>query len=422
MAAWSLLSIVWVTFELITGQSLLLTTPSTSLLYSDFSLQNFCCLFHLCCSEGFTIATELRVSEHLNNGSPKLAKTSAHKAMLLAIVVSLIITSLMYSLGRILVTWLSPDPTLQRMMYEVLPLLGLGQIVMAFCATCWSVLGSQGRHRIATAMKLLTTWVFVIPFAVILVYGANFNLLGLIAALVLGCTLRGVTNAYLIFTSDWDSLVDDDPLGEEDVEQEDYHEIAEKGMLRLPSMSFEVKSYSKEDPEEMITKAEPEEVRNVTSNAEESKQSEQILHVTSDVESKISMPSGHADINEIVEECSTASSLERQDTVGADTGGAPPPPPDNMIDYEDGAEDPTGVAGMIVDTDTITVQVSSDSSLGGVEDKWVVESCSSSDSSGGDSDSTNSSGSKSKPDDKGPFAFIDIAAAAASDWGLFKSR
>ena len=418
VAAWSLLSIVWVTFELITGQSLLLTTPSTSLLYSDFSLQNFCCLFHLCCSEGFTIATELRVSEHLNNGSPKLAKTSAHKAMLLAIVVSLIITSLMYSLGRILVTWLSPDPTLQRMMYEVLPLLGLGQIVMAFCATCWSVLGSQGRHRIATAMKLLTTWVFVIPFAVILVYGANFNLLGLIAAMVLGCTLRGATNAYLIFSSDWDSLVDDEPSGEEDVEQ-DYHEIAEKGMLRLPPISSVVKSYPKEDPEEILPKVEPEEVRNVTSDAG-SKQYEQILDVTSDVESKVSLPNGQADINEIVEESSTSSSLERQDTVGADTGGAPPPPPDNLIDNEDGAEDPTGRAGMIIDTDTITVQVSSDSSLGGVEDRWVVESCST-ESSGGDSDSTNSSVSKSKTDeDKGPFAFIDIAAAAASNWGLFK--
>ena len=48
MAAWSLLSIVWVTFELITGQSLHLATPSTPLFNIDFSLYIVCGLFDVC--------------------------------------------------------------------------------------------------------------------------------------------------------------------------------------------------------------------------------------------------------------------------------------------------------------------------------------------------------------------------------------
>ena len=354
----------------------------------------------------------------MNNGSPKLAQSSAHKAMLLAIVVSLIITSLVYILGEILVTWLSPDPTLQRMMYDVLPLLGFGQTVLAFCATCWSVLGSQGRHQIATVTKLLTTWVLVIPFAVILVYVANFNLLSLVAALVMGCTLRGVSSAYLIFTSNWDNLAVD-MSGEATmlVKQEiiqDEHDAVEKGIVQKMSKSFTEQSAS-------ITKSE-----RISKDCDTNTKPVRILDnchdaESTDIESKLSEPSRDANLNE-VEECSAVCSKEQEDTVGADTGGAPP-----LVLQLDGngdeVVDTSGRPGMMIDTETVTATVSSCStSLGGVEDRWIVESVSGS-SDASDSTHSSSSASPSQNDDDRPFGLgpiMDAAAAAATSWGLFK--
>ena len=100
------------------------------------------------------------------------------------------------------------DPTLKRMIFEQIPLVGVGQIAMALGTVCWSVVGAQGRYRLATAVEFVGGWFISIPLCVVFVLGFNFNLQGLVACLVFGHCLSGTANAYITFRSPWQKLSD----------------------------------------------------------------------------------------------------------------------------------------------------------------------------------------------------------------------
>ena len=66
----------------------------------------------------------------LGKGRPEMAKFSAYKSMLLFLVVSVIITTVFLSLSEYLPTWLTTDQTIQGMLIQLFPLMGLGNLTM----------------------------------------------------------------------------------------------------------------------------------------------------------------------------------------------------------------------------------------------------------------------------------------------------
>ena len=174
VAAWGMLGFVWDTFEYII--------------------------------HGLSDAAEVRVGFRMGGGEPDNARASAYKAMYLAVVISIYGTAILYSISGYLPVWLTTDPTLQQMIYELLPLVGFGQIIMSVGMVCWSILYSQGRVRLATIMEFVCSWFVVMPAAGVLVYVFNFNLLGLVGPLVVGYTVGGAAIMYLFFRSDWETL------------------------------------------------------------------------------------------------------------------------------------------------------------------------------------------------------------------------
>ena len=74
---------------------------------------------------------EVRCAFHLGTGSPGMAKLSAYKSVLIGVVASCFFTSILFMIGEDMAIWLSPDPTLQHLIAELLPLLGIGNIL------CW---------------------------------------------------------------------------------------------------------------------------------------------------------------------------------------------------------------------------------------------------------------------------------------------
>jgi Na+-driven multidrug efflux pump len=83
VAAWGMLGFVWDTFERITA--------------------------------GFADAAEVRIGFRMGAGQPHHAKLAAYKAMYMAVVVSLFSTGVLFILAGHLPRWLTPDPTLQKM-------------------------------------------------------------------------------------------------------------------------------------------------------------------------------------------------------------------------------------------------------------------------------------------------------------------
>jgi len=74
---------------------------------------------------------------------------------------------------------------------------------MSIGLVCWSIVEGQGRVPLATLVEVVSSWVVVIPVASMLVFVFNFNLLGIVGALVIGYTVGGIWTTYIIFTTDW---------------------------------------------------------------------------------------------------------------------------------------------------------------------------------------------------------------------------
>ena len=144
----------------------------------------------------------------MGNGRPDRAKSCAYKCILLGFQIAVFSTGVLYILAEYIPKWITPDPTLQKLIYETLPLLGIGQLAMNVGIMSWSVIGAQGRYRLATSIEFVASWFLVIPLSAGLVYGLRFNLQGLVGATVIGYSCSGAANIYIVLRSDWKNLSD----------------------------------------------------------------------------------------------------------------------------------------------------------------------------------------------------------------------
>eukprot|EP00934_Nitzschia_sp_Nitz4_P007002 Nitzschia sp. Nitz4//scaffold305_size22082//6383//10884//NITZ4_008581-RA/size22082-processed-gene-0.1-mRNA-1//1//CDS//3329547086//6992//frame0 len=151
-------------------------------------------------------ASEARVGYHMGAGQPRSARLAAYKAIYLGLLVAIFSTGILFLLAQYIPKWLTPDLTLQGMLFEMIPMMGFGQVSMAVGIVCWGCVGAQGRVRLATTVEMVSSWVIVIPVSVVFVYALNYNLLGMVAALVTGYTVGGIALSFIVLTSDWEHL------------------------------------------------------------------------------------------------------------------------------------------------------------------------------------------------------------------------
>ena len=175
------------------------------------------------CAEGITSAAEVRVAFRLGSGKPHAAKLCAYKGMYLCSVISIFSTAVLFIISPYLPGWITPDPVLQTMLFEIIPLIGFAQVIMSIGSASWSIIGAQGRMRLATGIEIVTSWFIAIPIATALIYGFGLNLLASVTALVVSYSVGGVATGYIIITSDWKSLsnavFDQHATGEIDYEE-----------------------------------------------------------------------------------------------------------------------------------------------------------------------------------------------------------
>jgi len=157
-------------------------------------------------TEGFGDAGEIRTGFHLGAARPATARLSSYKTIIISIIFALIITSILWILGEDLATWLTPDPTLQRLILEVLPLLGVGNIALTAGSVSWALVGAQGRYRLATFVAFISSWSVTLPMAAIYTFLFRFDLQAMVSAVVIGYTITGTCLQYILVRSDWERL------------------------------------------------------------------------------------------------------------------------------------------------------------------------------------------------------------------------
>lgn len=137
-------------------------------------------------TEAVADAAEVRCAYLIGSGKPYKARLSAYKSILMAFVASLLMTSVVFMIGDDLPRILTKDPTLQRMVAELIPLFGIGNIALTMGTMAWTLVGSQGRYHLSTAVGFVGSWLVTMPLAAFLGIVLDIDLQGQTFAVVIG--------------------------------------------------------------------------------------------------------------------------------------------------------------------------------------------------------------------------------------------
>jgi MATE family multidrug resistance protein len=154
-------------------------------------------------SAGFGEAAEIRTALHLGNNHPELARISSYKSLLLGLVFSASVSFVFFSFQDVIPAWYTTDDTLQGILKELVPFVGLANLAMNFGMDCWCIVGALAKYDLATGISTMTTWGICIPLGAIFSLVFHFNLQGLMAASTMGYVTTGACLSYVVLTTDW---------------------------------------------------------------------------------------------------------------------------------------------------------------------------------------------------------------------------
>jgi len=178
-------------------------------------------------------ACEVHCAYRLGKGEPHLARLSAYKAMFLAWTLALVVTFIFWSMRDALLT---RDPTIQAMLTELFPLIALGNVTMNVGMVCWSVVGAQGRYRLATTIATACSLLVTVPLGAVFTIYMRINLQGLTFAVVLGYSILGTILSTVLIMSDWEALsreIQDKVAADEEEEEEEELEEGRQGCINI---------------------------------------------------------------------------------------------------------------------------------------------------------------------------------------------
>lgn len=157
-------------------------------------------------TEGIGEAAAIQVAFLLAAWQPERARRLANTVMYLAVIQSLIVTSILYMTGKYLAVLLTSDPTLQHFINNSIFLFGLANVTMSFSKVGWSLIGAQGRFRLATSVIFAARWLVTMPAAVLIIFVWKMDVDALGGSLVIGYATASCALTFIVLKSDWDRL------------------------------------------------------------------------------------------------------------------------------------------------------------------------------------------------------------------------
>jgi hypothetical protein len=151
-------------------------------------------------------SAEARCTFLLCIGEPLRAKLSCYKSIYIGFVFSAVVTSCILIAGEDFPTWMTKDPVLQNIVADLIPLFAIGNIALGMDTMSSTLVGAQGRSRLATALVIAAIWLVSMPLAALFSILMDIDLQGQIAAVAIGSMVSSTLNTYILFQSDWDEL------------------------------------------------------------------------------------------------------------------------------------------------------------------------------------------------------------------------
>ena len=133
---------------------------------------------------------------------------------------SICVSVLFFALQDVVPKWFTSDTTLQELLRELVPFVGVANLTMMFGMNCWYVLGAQGKYGLATWIYSLSSWTICIPLSALFVMVCHFDLQGLVSALSIGYVTSGACLSYFTMMTDWSAVAK--KISTENAEEEEY--------------------------------------------------------------------------------------------------------------------------------------------------------------------------------------------------------
>jgi len=89
---------------------------------------------------------------------------------------------------------------------DIMGLMALANLSMAFAQVCWSLLGAQGRFNWATLIVLVCRWGVTMPLALVFIFAMEYDEAATAGAVAVGSATSASLLASILFSSDWNDV------------------------------------------------------------------------------------------------------------------------------------------------------------------------------------------------------------------------
>jgi MATE family multidrug resistance protein len=157
-----------------------------------------------CMTYAWGDAAEVRCAQLLGAGQADTARLSAHKALAMGTVGSVVASVVVLAASEQIPQWITDDVVLQLMVQDLLPLVAFGNAALTLGSISFQLVGAQARYSLATAVQFVGSWVVTLPLAIVSTLVLRWNLQGLVAAVVLGYMVSGTLNFVIVCSTNWE--------------------------------------------------------------------------------------------------------------------------------------------------------------------------------------------------------------------------
>ncbi|KAG1884438.1 mate-domain-containing protein [Suillus subluteus] len=154
-----------------------------------------------------SLATSVRIGNLLGEKQARRAGVSAYAAIVLAVAISAIWSTMFISFRQSWAYIVNDDPEVVTLVASVLPVVAMYQVFDGIAAVTSGVLRAQGKQLVGALLNLSGYYVIGIPFGVWLTFKMGMGLVGLWVGLTVSLVYCSVWGTYLCIATDWQKEV-----------------------------------------------------------------------------------------------------------------------------------------------------------------------------------------------------------------------
>ncbi|KAG2143521.1 MATE efflux family protein [Suillus bovinus] len=154
-----------------------------------------------------SLATSVRIGNLLGEKQARRASVSVYAAIVIAIAISVIWSTMFISFRQSWAYLVNDDPEVVALVASILPLVAMYQVFDGVAAVTGGVLRVQGKQLVGALLNFSAFYVIGIPFGVWLTFRMDMGLLGLWVGFTVSLIYCSVWGTYLCITADWQKEV-----------------------------------------------------------------------------------------------------------------------------------------------------------------------------------------------------------------------